>query len=239
MQNIVPLDSVQHRHLRLARNPAALPPGSQRFVQVVLSELVLLAADLPILFSKDAETGGFYCGAMRGIDPGEDLFTAANNCAAPPPLSVQREGFYVGAAGLGVELSSPRLSTDADGDPLFGDDGQPAECLQAIVAALKEFRSGVEQTQDFIRTLLELKLIEPVDIGLSFDDGTRRDIEGLYTISQDRLRALPDAAVLDLFRRDYLKPIHAIIISFRQVHRLAWMKNDKLAGGPAMIAGLR
>ena len=50
-------------------------------------------------------------------------------------------------------------------------------------------------TKVFIDTLMELKLVEPIDIDVGFDDGTKRQLEGLYTINQDRLEGLPDAAV--------------------------------------------
>ena len=39
------------------------------------------------------------------------------------------------------------------------------------------------------------------DIVLGFDDGTKRNLVDLYTINQDILRQLPDAPILDLFRR--------------------------------------
>ena len=42
-------------------------------------------------------------------------------------------------------------------------------------------------TRDFIRELLALKLIEPIDISLAFDDGQKIQLDGLYTVSRDAL----------------------------------------------------
>jgi hypothetical protein len=83
-------------------------------------------------------------------------------------------------------------------------------------------------TKVFIDTLLGLKLIEPIDINVGFDDGTKRDLQGLYTISQDTLRALPDETVLSLFRRGYLHLIYLMVASLQQVPVLAQKKNRRL-----------
>ena len=55
----------------------------------------------------------------------------------------------------------------------------------SIINLFRDLRPGLEQTKVFVETLLALKLIEPVDISLAFDDGTKRQLEGLYTINQD------------------------------------------------------
>ena len=89
-------------------------------------------------------------------------------------------------------------------------------------------RPGLEITKAFVETLGKLRLIEPVDISLAFDDGTRRQLEGLYTINQEALRALGDAQVIDLFRRGYLQLIYLMIGSLKQVPVLARIKNSRL-----------
>jgi hypothetical protein len=83
--------------------------------------------------------------------------------------------------------------------------------------------------------VLDHKLVEPVDIGLSFDDGSRRTLQGLYTISQDRLRGLDDEVIVDLFHRGYLQLIYLIIASFRNIAKLATIKNARLAGDAAPL----
>ena len=50
---------------------------------VVVSEFPLLAVHYPILLSKDADTGAFYCGAMLGFDAGENLFLAEGGRRRP------------------------------------------------------------------------------------------------------------------------------------------------------------
>ena len=80
----------------------------------------------------------------------------------------------------------------------------------------------------FVDTLLQLKLVAPLSIDAQFDDGTSRDIYGLYTIDQEALRALPDAPALELFRRGYLQLIYLMLASLKQVPVLAQKKNRRL-----------
>jgi hypothetical protein len=85
--------------------------------------------------------------------------------------------------------------------------------------------------------LVKLRLIEPIDISLTFDDGTRRQLEDLYTVNQDALRALPDAQVLELFRSGYLQLIYLMIASLKHVPVLARMKNNRLLAGTDGLLG--
>ena len=81
-------------------------------------------------------------------------------------------------------------------------------------------------TKLFIARMLELKLIEPIDVEVEFDDGTMRKCVGLYTIDQEMLSRLPDEVVVELFRRGYLRLIHYMIASLKQVPVLARKKNS-------------
>ena len=92
-------------------------------------------------------------------------------------------------------------------------------------------------TKAFIDKLMELSLIEPIDISIALDDGVTRNLQGLYTINQDALRALPDAAVLDLFRRNYLQLIYLMIASLKQIPILAQRKNRGLLPDAEALAG--
>ena len=74
MTNIVALNNQIHRTLRVQAGASANLGDNQRFVQVVVREFPFLVAHYPILFSKDGNTGAFYCGAMLGIDEDENLF---------------------------------------------------------------------------------------------------------------------------------------------------------------------
>jgi hypothetical protein len=228
MTTVVALNREIHRDVRV-RTVVDVP---RNFIAVVVAEFIHLAPHYPILFSKDAETGAFYVGVMLGIDPGENLFGGTSGVYRP--LNLQRGPFFTAGDELAIDLAHPAVGA---GERLFCDDGTPSDYLTAILRLFQTLVPGLEQTKAFIATLLELKLIEPIAIELAFDDGSARNLEGLYTISRDRLAALGDADVVRLFRRGYLELCTLMLASLRQVPVLAERKNAALAERGRMAFG--
>jgi hypothetical protein len=221
------LNAQRHAGLRLG----GLPDGGPHFVQVVASEFVAAAAVCPIFLTKNAETGKFYAGAMFGFEPGEYLL-GGERAGRPlfTPLDLERAGFFIAPDGaVAIDPAHPRFAA-RQGAPAFEVDGQPSPALRRIQHVLAQLNVGVPATDGFIQALIEARLVEPVDVDLSFDDGRSLSLAGLYTVSLDALGELDDAAVLDLFRRGCLQLIYAMAGSLRQVSSLAKLRNDKIAG---------
>jgi SapC len=233
--NIVILNNQTHRSLRVQPEPSARYGDNQRFVQIIVGEFPHLVVQYPILLSKSADTGAFFCGAMLGVDEGENLFLNEGGHEGHRPLNLQRMPFYVSGAELGIDLDHPRVSQER-GQALFTDEGEATAYLESIKAAFRDLKPGIEMTKAFIDTLLRLKLVEPIDIKLGFDDGSKRELAGLYTINQSVLRGLPDASVLELFRRGYLQLIYLMVASLKQVPVLARKKNDRLLQASEALA---
>jgi len=238
MTRIVPLNRETHRTLTVDGRACAAYGDGQRIAEVTVKEFPLLVVHYPIVFSKDPKTGRFYCGAMLGFDEGENLFlTQWEQREFYRPLSLQRGPFYAHGGELAIDLDHPRVGTPG-GMPLFTERGEPTRYLQSIIWAFQDLKPGLEMTKLFIARLLELKLIEPLEMEVEFDDGTLRYCIGLYVIDQQVLSTLPDEAVVELFRRGYLRLIHLMIASLKQVPVLARRKNARLLRGTEALAGL-
>ncbi len=223
MTNIVALNNTAHRTLKV--QPAT--GDSRNFVAVVVGEFSHLVVHYPILFSKNAQTGAFYCGAMLGFDPDENLFLD-EGLNVYRPLNTQRGPFYTVNDDLAIDLDHPGVGK---GQALFNDMGEPTAYLQSIMGLFRDLVPGQERTKLFIETLLTMKLIEPIDINAHFDDGTERTLTGLYTINKSNLRMLTDAQVIELFRRGYMQLIYLMTASLKQVPILAHKKNSRLSKG--------
>jgi SapC len=231
MSNIVLLDSRSHRNLRVHARPAAQYGDNQRFVPVIVSEFQALAMHSPVLFSKDADTGQFYCGAMQGFDVGENLLLDEHRkLDVYRPLNLQRGPFVAAGTDLAIDLDHPRVAPSGD-QALFTEAGEPTHYLQSVMGLMRDLRPGLERTRIFIDTLLGLKLIEPMTIAARFDDGVNREFTGLYTVNREQLQQLADGAVLDLFRRGYLQLIYLLLASLGHVSELAQRKNRSLLPG--------
>ncbi|USQ98042.1 SapC family protein [Caulobacter sp. RL271] len=220
------LNAEQHAGLHLGD----LPSSSPHFVQIVASEFVAAAAVCPIFLTKNAETGRFYAGALFGFEPGEDLTSNGQGEARLfTPLDLVRLGFFVTSDGaMAIDPQHPRFAVTS-GAALFEDDGRPAPALRRVQHALAQLNAGVPETDAFIEAAVAARLVEPVDVDLSFDDGRTLRLAGLYTISLDALGELDDATAVDFFRRGYLQLIYAMAGSLKQVSRLAKLRNEKIA----------
>lgn len=220
------LDAQHHAGLRQTDSPIEEP----HFVQIVAAEFVAAAATCPIFLTKNPETGQFYAGAMFGFEPGENLLRRdAPGRRAFTPLDLERQGFFLASGGaVAIDPGHPRFAAER-GTALFEADGQPSQALRRIQNVLGQLSAGVPATDAFIQTIVAQRLVEPIDVDLSFDDGRSLSLAGLYTVSLDALAHLEDPAVLDLFRRSYLQLIYAMAGSLKQVSILAHLRNERLA----------
>lgn len=228
MPELEVLNSEQHRELRLRSEAAPWP----HFAPIVISEFAAAAACCPIMLAKDPENGRFYAAAMFGFKPGENLLADdVGATLAFRPLNVEREAFFTSGENIAIDPNHPRIS-ETSGEPLFDDSGDPTDALRRIQKALGLLVTGNDQTEAFLRTLLDLRLIEPIDITLKFDDGETLYLEGLYTVSLDAIAELDDSDALSLFRKGYLQLAYCIAGSRRQIALLANRRNARLVDGP-------
>ena len=216
------LNAQDHRHLRLRPRRA----GSQHFVQIVVNEFTAAAACCPILLTKDATSGDFYAGVLLGFKPGECLLRTAAERAGFEPLNLQRDGFFISGEQIAIEPGNARFGEE--GEPLFDEAEQPSARLRQVQRALNRLHEGMQRTNAFIATLLDLKLVEAIDVSMNFDDDERLVLKGLYTVSMDSLHALEDKQIVSLFRRGDLQRIYAMNTSLSQIAVLAEKRNRQL-----------
>ena len=97
--------------------------------------------------------------------------------------------------------------------------------MRNIQRVLGQLQAGVAATDEFLRALTELRLLESIDVSLSFRGGEQITLRGLYTVSLDGLRGLDDAAALRLFRSGHLQLAYLAAASVQQIAVLAGIRN--------------
>jgi len=222
--NLQLLNPQTHGQLRLRTAAEAAP----HFLQVLAPEFQVAATCCPILFTKDPETGSFYAGAMFGFKPGENLLGSPEDRGGFHPLMLQREGFFMSERNIAIDRDHARFS-EQEGEPLFNEAHEPGNSLRAIQRTLGEIHHGLERNKSFIAELTAHKLIEPIEVSLKFENGERLTLQGLYTVSLDRLRDLDDAAALQLFRAGHLQLAYTMAASLKHIPRLAQLREQQQA----------
>jgi hypothetical protein len=224
MPNYQLLTSTEHKALRVQPGVLVEP----HFVQVVASEFAAAATSCPIMFTKDPATGTFFAGVVLSLKPGEPAIKDVVSRGGFVPLSLQFNGFYISDQNIAIDRDNPRFS-ETEGELLFTDSQQPGDYLRQVQAALGKFNAGLQTTDAFIESLMKLKLIEPIDMTLNFDSGERLELQGLYTVSLDRLREIDDAAAIRLFRNGQLELAYVVAGSLKQFSVLAHLRNRRTA----------
>jgi hypothetical protein len=224
-QKLALLSAEQHRDLRMH----SLAGEHPHCVQIVLNEFALAAAVCPIFMMKDPETGQFNVFALFGFAPKEILVEGADQAnAAFLPLDMVRQGFFADGENIAVDLAHPRFAPDAK-IALFDADGQPTDEMRLVQRAIGVLMQGRAATDEFVQQMMQLRLVEPIDIALRFDDGENRTLEGLYTISLDALNDLDDQKIVRLYRNGYLAAALTLQGSVKQVGVLARRRNAQIA----------
>jgi hypothetical protein len=219
MAALVFLDANTHQQLK-HHHQARYQVNLQRHcLPVVLSEFVEAAASLPLVFIKDADSGIFRSCVLTGLVPGQNLCTDGENWLGYEPKVMWHQPLMAVAqrkGGYAIAVEHPHLQlSETQGQALFA--GQHATpYLQQLSQFAIQWQTDTEQTQAFIKTLLQLSLLEPQTLTVQGPQGPF-EVKGCYVINSRQLAALPDADFLSLRQQGYLAAIYAAQASLGQV----------------------
>jgi hypothetical protein len=111
--------------------------------------------------------------------------------------------------------------SQTEGDALFDDVGQPTLLTTTVQKQLEQTETEVQRTRLVGSKLMELDLLREMRFDATLPDGKTISVDGFLTVDEDKLKALPDAALVDLQRTGVLGLIHAHMISLGNMRRLA------------------
>lgn len=239
---LVELSRSEHAGLRIRADRVEATASGQHLIPVVVSEFRKAAIQYPIVFAKHPETGRFAAYVLNGLGVKENLFwTGTELDVAYVPLNVRRQPFYVGTTDpaegtapevLCVDLDSPCL--DASGDKtIINPDGSDSAYLKGILTILGELAAARAATEQFIATLLSLRLLAPLLLDIVLDDKTPLQLRGLYGLDEERFRQLEAGDVARLWQSGELDLIYSLMISGGQIFELVRLRNQRIAIGRA------
>jgi hypothetical protein len=240
MPNHQLLDNVTHKDLRVITKHKPEYGDIASYTNVFVSELRDVQAHYPVFFRKNSETAQFEAVALFGFAEQENLYLDDKGWhAAYIPLTIQRRPFLIGYQNVNtdgmlsqqtvvhIDMESPRIS-NTERELVFLKKGGQSPFLQGISSVLKTIDEGHRQTKTFIDLLLVNELIEPVDIKVQLDNGSKNDLGGLYTINEEKVAGMNGEALDSLHQHGYLQHIHMILASMSNMTALIEKKNQQL-----------
>ena len=235
------LNNVDHKDVRVITDRSAVYGDNVHFVTTFPLEFRRVQGCYPIFFQKDANTGEFFPLALFGFEAGENLFLSDEGWDANYlPLMIRRQPFVIGhqqdseaPSGtkmvVSLDMDSPRVSKE-QGEALFLPHGGNSDFLAAMTAVLEDIKIGHQINEAFVKALVDHDLIESVSMEIELNDGSKRQLLGLYTINEEKLAQLDAEALDSLHRKQFLLHIYMVLASHASFRTLIDKKNAQLEG---------
>ncbi len=234
--NIQTIDANRHRKLRVKPNPGSEHARQQHVVGIMLSELAVCASTFPLVLIERPDAGKYQLVAILGLRSGENVFYGPQFWESPyVPLGIQRHPFIIGyddrlpngeQITTCVEIDSPFLS-EKEGIPLFTETGEQSDFLKGVDQLLSAMFESQKLTGQFIQKLIELDLVCPLNLLLQKQDGEVRQVAGLFTLDELKLKALTTEQLRDLHQSDFLAPCYIMLASLHQLNPMVRMRNRR------------
>lgn len=230
------LNNIAHKDLRvITRRGVEFGDGVGGCV-VYPTEFNELQKYYPILFQR-IEDGSWLTIVIFGFEASENLFLTGDTWRVPYiPAVIEREPFIIGmqhrASGIvepvvHVDLESPRISKDGEGEAVFLSLGGRSPYLERITNILSTVHEGVVEVQRMLTEFSRLGLIETVTIEVEFSNGNHYRNSHYATVSKEKLLALPDNEIIALHKSGLLRYAYLIIGSISNIQQMVEIKNTR------------
>lgn len=196
------------------------------------AECVQAACDYPIVFVKAGDDGkggtDFAPIAVLGLSAGENLFLEngtwrATNLPAlmgSYPFCIARSDTDTERFAVCLDAAYEGLTEGGTGERLFDDAGEPTDFARRVQSELERLEGQIQQTRAVVHRIAELGLLVEKRFDATLPDGRKLAVDGFYMVDEDKVRALPDATLLDLHRNGLMHLVHAHWVSLQQMRRL-------------------
>jgi hypothetical protein len=227
-RNPVPIDPEQHRHLRLGTFSDFSVTRQMHAVFIAATEFPLAALDFTIVF---VDLGGTPSPiVLLGLAQHENLYLDGTRWDARYiPAFIRRYPFLPASVRGGERIA---VLVDAawegisptEGEPLFLENDQPAPALQRAMDFIHMFETEAQRTRAFCQRLAEQKLLKSMQVDATLPSGRHMAVDGFMTVDEERLKALPDATVIELHRNGMLALLNLHLASLANMRHLVERK---------------
>ena len=248
MSKHVPLLNDRHANLKVIHSDDYTRYRNQQLIPVVARDFYSLSVEYPLVFVTDRQSGAFTPVAIMGLRDGENLY-----CQQEPypvqvvPASFQHAPFAIAATDSQREQfavmvdEESHLLSETEGQPLFKANGEKTPYMEQRIEALVQAAQQREQMVQVCRILQEKQLLVTQRIQLQYrPDGWLYNIDGIYTVDENKLNELPDEDFLALRKRGLISLIYAHLMSLQQLRRIAerQYEADNAGKNPAAAASV-
>jgi len=190
---------------------------------LVVQELPKACMALPVAFIQ--QDGKFIPAAVQGLQPGQNLFVAADGRWIGPYTPATYRGYPFALAN--AENEQLVLCVDADSglvgeehtERFFDDSGEPSQSVKDVLNFLHQVRTNRELTVRLCAALDAEGLIQPWPITLKSEQGEQA-VEGLYCIDEAKFNSLDAEALHRVHQSGALPVVYCQLLSMQHLQTL-------------------
>ncbi|MGB5411593.1 MAG: SapC family protein, partial [Woeseiaceae bacterium] len=97
--------------------------------------------------------------------------------------------------------------------------------LQQKIELLDKLHRGLQHSSGFIDTLLQHNLLEQIALDITFNDGSKKSVQGFYSIAEEQLYQLQGDVLESLNQAGFLQPIFMAVASLSRVRDVIERRN--------------
>jgi hypothetical protein len=228
--NYIPLDKSKHKDLKISAHKDFTFAKDSHLAAATIREFAHLASTMPLVFIQDPQSGNHHIVVMLGTEQNKNFYVVDGAWQGPHvPMNIQRYPFDVRPDGekLGVFFDENSSLVNAeDGQAVFTEEGEPSEFLNTRQQFLSDLANSELLTQQFVKKIVDLGLLEAIEIGLEYTNGQKRNVTGMMSIDEKKLRELDQEVVMELHKNGFMGAIYATMISLGQLNRLVELSNN-------------
>ena len=235
------LNNITHQNIKVNPKLSVELGNNVASTLIFPTEFNSIQKEFAILLRKHPETEKFYALSLFGFENEENLFlsnkTNSGWQANYVPAMLAKGPFLIGfqdqskadgnekEAVIHIDMNNARVG-ETEGMPLFLEHGGNSSYLEYIANTLHCINDGQHLSEIMFTAFTELGLIEALNIEFELYNGDKYDLQGYYTINEEKLATLDGANLEKLNRAGFLQSAFQIISSLSNLQTLINMKNQ-------------
>ncbi len=238
---LVPVTYRKHKNYQLLPVPTKNIAKVMDMAPIGLNEVNNSVQYHPIVLIKNSTTGKFTMVALFGFEKGENLLCQYDLWQeTQAPLCLLSKPFYLGYQNdqggqrqrvLCLDDSSTsviKISKDEQSSQNFYTNrAQENTCLVQAKNVLAKLEQGEILRSDFIKCIVELKLIQALTLDITWDNGQSSTLSGLYTVDPASIENLTKSQQNHLMEQGYYQVILELNSSLSHIKQLIQLKNKQ------------
>ncbi len=178
---------------------------------ILATEFAAAAPEMTIVFSGSADL--VFPSVILGMRDQQNMFVGENGAWVGNyiPAFFRRYPFVFSESEgketftLCIDEEFEGLNRDGRGERLFDSEGARTQYLTNMLNFVSSYQGQYERTKLFCQRLVALKLLDPAQARFATPDGKTGALSGFFTINRDKLKAIPENELREMFGNDELE----------------------------------